>query len=74
MKISITRSIIIFLLLFSGNVLYSQTEKGKFLTGGQYILNFASTTNSISDQTIYSLQDRQIQNPVIVSTGRLLYS
>ncbi len=51
MKISITRSIIIFLLLFSGNVLYSQTEKGKFLTGGQYILNFASTTNSISDQT-----------------------
>ena len=51
MKISISKSILIFLLLFGGNLLYSQTEKGKFMTGGQYVLNFASTTNSISDQS-----------------------
>jgi outer membrane protein len=51
MKMSISKSLLIFLFLFSGHVLYAQTGKGKFLAGGQYVLNFASTTNSISDQS-----------------------
>jgi hypothetical protein len=51
MKTSITRFLLIFLLILPAKVMRSQTEKGKFLTGGQYVLNFASTANSMIGQS-----------------------
>jgi len=51
MKILILKRVFIFLLLFLCHVSYSQTEKGKFLIGSQYVLNFSSYTSSYVGQS-----------------------
>jgi hypothetical protein len=51
MKMSIIKSIFPFLLLFSSHVSYCQTEKGQYLIGGQYVLNFSSNISSFVGQS-----------------------
>ncbi len=47
----IIKSIFLLFLLFSSYVSYSQTDKGKYLVGGQYVLNFSSNTSSFVGQS-----------------------
>jgi hypothetical protein len=51
MKMPIIKSGFLLLFLFSSNVSFSQTEKGKYLIAGQYVLNFSSNASSFVGQS-----------------------